>query len=82
MDQADLPPDAIATIGACLAAEGVDGGYLAFVARHLDLPDAGWRWCCGSACDPCVERLARVVDRARRALCMPPPPLTPPGPGA
>ena len=29
-----------------------------------DLEDR-WRVCCGSACDPCVEQVARVVDRVR-----------------
>lgn len=48
-----------------LATEQVDASYLSFVQRHLDADDAGWRWCCGSSCDPCVQRLGRVVDAAR-----------------
>ncbi len=63
-----LPPDLESVARKELAEAGVDASYVAFVARHLDRPDAEWRWCCGSACDPCVNRLGRVVDavRARR----------------
>jgi hypothetical protein len=68
MDPADLPAAASAAIAAALHDEGLDGSYLAFVARHLDANDATWRWCCGSNCDPCVQRLGRAVDRARSAL--------------
>lgn len=56
-----------------LVAEGVDGGYVPFVTRHLRLPDATWRWCCGSSCDPCVQALGRVVDAARLRLGTAPP---------
>lgn len=59
-------PAFAARVRELLAAEGVDPSYLAFVVRHLAAPDAAWRWCCGSNCDPCVERLGRVVDAARR----------------
>lgn len=55
-----------AAIDALLAAERLDPSYRAFVLQHADAPDANWRWCCGSHCDPCVERLGRVVDGARR----------------
>ena len=58
-----------AAITALLDREQVDRSYLAFVTRHVDANDATWRWCCGSACDPCVERLGRVVDAARHVLC-------------
>ena len=68
MDPTALSADATAKIVAFLADEGLDGSYRAFVARHLAEPDSDWRWCCGSNCDPCVERLGRVVDRARVAL--------------
>lgn len=60
------PGDFEAAIAALLAAERIDPSYAAFVRRHLAEPDAGWRWCCGSHCDPCVEQLGRVVDAARR----------------
>ena len=73
MEPGELAPDAVAHVLRLLADEALDSSYLAFVARHLDLPDAAWRWCCGSQCDPCVQRLGRVVDRARQALCMQPP---------
>ena len=73
MDPTALSPAAEATITGLLADENVDASYRAFVARHLDQPDAGWRWCCGSNCDPCVQRLGRVVDRARQALAIAPP---------
>lgn len=53
--------------------EGLDGSYVHFVARHLDVPDRDWRSCCASSCDPCVQTLGRAVDRARQALCMTPP---------
>lgn len=72
MDPSSLSPAATATVLALLADERLDASYLAFVARHLDQPDDGWRWCCGSNCDPCVRRLALVVDRARQALCTAP----------
>lgn len=48
--------------------EGLDLSYTVFVVRHVDADDATWRWCCGSNCDPCVERLGRCVDAARRLL--------------
>ncbi|HEX5050712.1 MAG TPA: hypothetical protein VFZ65_02970 [Planctomycetota bacterium] len=68
MDPSSIDADATARIRALLAAERLDASYLAFVARHATEPDASWRWCCGSHCDPCVERLGRVVDAARRVL--------------
>ena len=46
----------------------LDLGYMAFVIEHLRKPDASWRWCCGSSCDPCVEKLGRTVDAARKLL--------------
>ncbi|MCY2955595.1 MAG: hypothetical protein NT107_01000 [Planctomycetota bacterium] len=51
-----------------LAQHGVDLSYRGFVLQHLRLPDAQWRWCCNSACDPCVERLGAVVDAVRQAF--------------
>lgn len=68
MDPASLPADAKARIADWLTEEAVEASYVAFVARHLDTDDAAWRWCCGSHCDPCVQRLGRVVDRARQAF--------------
>ena len=68
MDPAALPADATARIAAWLAEEAVDASYVAFVTRYLDADDASWRWCCGSNCDPCVQRLGRVVDRARASF--------------
>lgn len=68
MDPSALDPATTALVRGWLAAEGVDASYVAFVVRHATEPDATWRWCCGSNCDPCVERLGRVVDRARTAL--------------
>lgn len=65
MDPAAVPPEAVARIQRWLAEEGVDASYFAFVARHVDVEDSGWRWCCNSSCDPCVTKLARVVDLAR-----------------
>ncbi len=59
-------PEFAARVRELLAHERIDPSYLAFVQRHLAAPDATWRWCCGSSCDPCVERLGRVVDAARR----------------
>lgn len=43
----------------------LDPGYVQFAMQHLRLPDDDWRWCCGSNCDPCVQVLGEVVDRAR-----------------
>ena len=61
-------PGLHAEIVRLLEQEHVDPSYAAFVLRHLDEPGDGWRWCCGSNCDPCVEELARVVDAVRRRL--------------
>jgi len=72
MDPADLAADTAAWIRARLRDEGVDDGYLTFVARHLSEPDGNWRWCCGSHCDPCVQALGRVVDAARDELAIRP----------
>ena len=56
-----------ACIQGWLADEGIDPSYVVFVVRHAIEPDATWRWCCGSTCDPCVTQLGRVVDRTRLA---------------
>ncbi len=61
------PANLAASVQHWLAEEQVDTSYAAFVLQHLDAADATWRWCCGSNCDPCVQRLGRVVDRARAA---------------
>ncbi len=55
------------------AHEGVASSYARFVAQHLHEPDDRWRWCCGSNCDPCVDRLGRLVDAARQRLGIQPP---------
>jgi hypothetical protein len=68
MEPAPLP-GADAQLAAWLASERIDASYAAFVARHVDADDATWRWCCGSSCDPCVQRLGRVVDLVRAARC-------------
>ncbi|MGC6488307.1 MAG: hypothetical protein ACON4Z_11725 [Planctomycetota bacterium] len=68
MDLFDLDHDARRHLAAACAAEGLDESYASFVARHLDLADATWRWCCSSSCDPCVNQLGRAVDRARSQL--------------
>ncbi|MFY9342968.1 MAG: hypothetical protein WAT39_10795 [Planctomycetota bacterium] len=59
--------DLTARIVGWLGDEGIDPSYVHFVVRHAIEPDATWRWCCGSHCDPCVTRLGRVVDRTRLA---------------
>jgi hypothetical protein len=76
-------PAFVAFVHERLAAERIDPSYLAFVVRHLDAPDGTWRWCCGSNCDPCVERLGRVVDAARKfaGRHAPPPDVAPRPPG-
>lgn len=63
------------TLAPHFARERVDPSCLRFVVDHVRRPDDDWRWCCGSNCDPCVERLGRIVDAARAALgiVMPPP---------
>lgn len=62
-----------AAVATLLAQERLDPSYRAFVLRHLHEPDATWRGCCGSQCDPCVKRLGRVVDGARAHPDCPPP---------
>jgi hypothetical protein len=69
LDLHELPADAAAAMRDALADEALDPSYAAFVVRHLPVADAAWRWCCGSNCDPCVQRLGRVVDRVRAVLC-------------
>ena len=64
----DDEPLRTAAIVRLLEAEHIDPSYHVFVLRHLREADAGWRWCCGSNCDPCVEGLGRVVDAARQLL--------------
>ncbi|HEX6813256.1 MAG TPA: hypothetical protein VF384_16665 [Planctomycetota bacterium] len=56
-----------AELATWLAEERIDDSYAVFVRMHADADDATWRWCCGSSCDPCVQRLGRVVDRVRAA---------------
>ncbi|MFK7742384.1 MAG: hypothetical protein AB8H80_18870 [Planctomycetota bacterium] len=68
MEWFDLSPDDRDKLSSACKAEGVEDSYTSFVARHLDMPDRGWRWCCGSSCDPCVQSLGRAVDRARKVL--------------
>lgn len=82
MYPADLPEPARSALAAGLAEEALDPSYAMFVLRHVHVPDGNWRWCCGSACDPCVQRLGRVVDRVREALGKPgnAPPGLPPHP--
>lgn len=56
-----------------LEERGIDRSYTAFVAQHLrDFTD-GWRWCCSSNCDPCVQGLAGVVDQLRAEFGISPP---------
>jgi hypothetical protein len=68
----ELGPEASAEVVRLLVAAGIDASYLAFVRTHVHAPDDGWRWCCGSRCDPCVAALGRVVDATRRLLAEPP----------
>lgn len=68
MEPTSLPTAIQTRVLELLRAEGVHESYLAFVTRHVGEPDASWRWCCGSSCDPCVDRLGRVVDAARILL--------------
>ena len=48
-----------------LAEAGIAPVYREVVRRHVDEPDERWRFCCGSACDPCVAQIGRAVDRVR-----------------
>jgi hypothetical protein len=85
MEPSALTTTAVARICARLAEAAIDASYVTFVARHVDAADSTWRWCCGSNCDPCVERLGRVVDQTRQDLCWSPdraPGLPAPEPGA
>ncbi len=55
----------MARIAERLRAAGVDPVYGRLVRQYLLEPGDGWRWCCGSNCDPCSRTLARVVDGLR-----------------
>lgn len=68
-----LPAELDAWLHTALAAERIDASYAAFVRQHAAAPDDGWRWCCGSNCDPCVQRLGRVVDAYRQRAGLRPP---------
>ncbi len=46
----------------------LEPGYRTFVLQYLAREDSTWRRCCDSGCDPCVLKLARVVDRTRELL--------------
>ncbi len=59
------PTDWAALAAAALAQQQLDPGYQRFVLEHLDRDDASWRWCCGSSCDPCVQKLGAAVDAVR-----------------
>lgn len=51
-----------------LTQAGIHPAYREAVRRCVDEPDAQWRYCCGSSCDPCVEQMGRAVDAFRSHL--------------
>ena len=53
---------------AALRQAGIHLAYREAVRRCVDEPDAQWRFCCGSSCDPCVEQIGRAVDAYRSHL--------------
>lgn len=63
----DDDPALLACIHAHLLRERIDASYHRFVLRHLRDRDDAWRYCCGSNCDPCAVRLAKVIDAVRAA---------------
>jgi hypothetical protein len=48
-----------------LTQAGIHPAYREAVRRYAAEPDAQWRYCCGSSCDPCVEQIGRAVDAYR-----------------
>lgn len=59
-------------IAQALAENMVDGVYQRLIERYLEADDDGWRNCCLSNCDPCVQTIGRVVDRARELMASEP----------
>lgn len=48
-----------------LAHHNLDASFRKMVRDLVRDTADRWRVCCGSACDPCVEQVARVVDQVR-----------------
>ena len=46
----------------------IDGSFRETVRNLVHDTDDRWRVCCGSACEPCVEQVARAVDRVRALI--------------
>lgn len=47
---------------------GLRPDQVGFVRAYLHRPNAEWASCCGSMCDPCVQRIVIAVERAREVL--------------
>ena len=48
-----------------MAEAGVERGFRRSLGDLIARDDDEWRLCCGSGCEPCVELLAKIVDRVR-----------------
>lgn len=46
----------------------IDPSYRETVRNLVHDTDDRWRVCCGSACEPCVEQVARAVDQVRSLI--------------
>lgn len=60
-----LPEPSEDHVRRALAENQLKPGDRGNLLRFYQRTDDGWRNCCGSACDPCVDRLGRAVDQLR-----------------
>ena len=64
----DTESDIDRLVAETLAAEGVHESLRGVVKGYVKDRSDLWRRCCNTNCDPCVETIARLVDRIRAAL--------------
>ena len=51
-----------------LEEQQIDVSFRETVRNLVYDKDDRWRVCCGSACEPCVEQVARAVDQVRALI--------------
>ncbi|MCA8969419.1 MAG: hypothetical protein KDC95_06535 [Planctomycetes bacterium] len=59
-------PEFEAILTQAMQDNGIHEAFRETVRRLVFEDGDGWRRCCGSGCDPCVEQFARAVDAIRR----------------